>query len=165
MRLPCKELCSKFTLCTWIITTVITFIEKSCNYLSFIRFIEGQICVTKLRCILYMYHNNFALGAKKYRYKLVGFLQIFFEEVECWSVLDTGRNYRLKASYTRPSLESKLIHLIHRVLFASQTASVIQSLLKSAPDFVKRLSLLFFFTQKRCVIVKRTDVKYITFRS
>ena len=67
-----------------------------------------------------------------------------------------------------PSLEAKLIHLIHRVLFASQTASVIQSLWKSAPDFVKRLSLLFFgfkHTQKRCVIVKRTDVKYITFRS
>ena len=62
------------------------------------------------------------------------------------------------------SLESKLIHLIHRVLFASQTASVTQSLWKSAADFDKRLSLLFFgfkHTQKRFVIVKRTGVKYI----
>ena len=106
-----KELCSKFTLCTWIITTVITFIKKSCNYLSFIRFIEGQICVTKLRCILYMYHNNFALGAKKHRYnKLTGFLQRFFEEVECWSVLDTRRIYRLKASYPRLTLLLNMEH-------------------------------------------------------
>ena len=80
--------------------------------------------------------------------------------------LKKGKKKSVECS--RASLEAKLIHLIHRVLFASQTASVIQSLWKSAPDFVKRLSLLFFgfkHTQRCCVIVKRTDVKYITFRS
>ena len=44
------------------------------------------------------------------------------------------------------------------------TASVIQSLLKSAPDFVKRLSLLFFFYPKTLCYCKKNRCKVYNFQ-
>ena len=52
---------------------------------SFIRFIEGQICVTNLRCI--MYHNNFALSAKNIGVSSQGFFIDHSKKLVEWVVV------------------------------------------------------------------------------